>query len=130
MPCDLSCPRAVCPILVHEDTGGGSGSHIRKYGFIFSSHYIISVETMMTFPFFSGEGTAFTAIQSPLLKFCKVDRQGYRFLSKKPLVPLVGRSKSLLTLLHNMAFLSRAEEPAFQVGFMGKKKKIPPNLAS
>lgn len=120
---------AVCPICVHEHTGGGSGSHIRKYSFIFSLRYMVSMETMMTFPSFSSEGTAFTAIQSLLLKFCKVDRQGYWVLSKKPVVPLVGGSKSLLTLPCNMAFLSRTEDSAFQQGVMEKKKKNP-HLAS
>lgn len=70
---------AVCPFPGHENTGGGSGSHIRKYGssFGFGSRYMVSMETRMTSPSFSGEGMAFTAIQSLLLKF---------FLSKKPVV--------------------------------------------
>lgn len=64
----------------------------------FQSCYRVSMETRMTFQSFSGEGTAFTAIQSLLLKFCKIAPQGDCFLSKKPAVHLVGGSEPLLTL--------------------------------
>lgn len=105
-------------------------SHIRKcsFSFIFGSHYMVSMETKMTFPSFSGEGTVFTAIQSLPLRFCKIAPQGDWFLSKKPVVQLVGGSKPLLTLPCNMAFLSRAEDPAFQLDFAGEEDSQHPTL--
>lgn len=43
------------------------------------------------------------------------------FLSKKPAVESVGGSEPLLTLPCDMAFLSRAEDPAFQLDFIGEE---------
>lgn len=94
----------------------------------FQSCYRVSMETRMTFQSFSGEGTAFTAIQSLQLKFCKIATQGECFLSKKPAVHLLGGSEPLLTLPQNLAFLSRSLHPAFQLDFMGEEGSQHPLL--
>lgn len=82
----------------------------------------------MTFQSFSGEGTAFTAILSLQLKFCKIAAQGDCFLSKNPAVHVVGGSEPLLTLPQNLAFLSCSLDPAFQLDFMGEEGSQHPLL--
>lgn len=82
---------------------------------------MVSMETRMTFPPFSGEGMTFTTIRLLALKFCKIPPQDDSFLCKKPVVQSVGGSEPLLTLPCSIAFLSRTENPVFQVDFMRKE---------
>lgn len=94
---------------------------------LFSVLLQVSMETRMTSQSFSGEGAAFTAIQSLQLKFCKIAPQRDCFLSKKPAVQLVGGSEPLLTLPQNLAF-SRSVDSAFQLDLMGEEGSQHPLL--
>lgn len=82
----------------------------------------------MTFQCFCGEGTAFTAIQSLQLKFCKIAAQGDWFFIQKACSTSGWRERAPFNLPQNLAFVSRSLDPAFQLDFMGEEGRQHPLL--